>query len=177
MASVADAGALTAFPAPAVNHVGLLNASEMRLVTEWIDLGGKYYNDPFNSSSGVQVVSGLSQATFTSQVFPILMSTCAANCHMAKGSSSTVPPGTSFGGDKFVLTGNAAGDYNNALTMISDTCNTTVPSTNYLLSMPSSMPTSTPPHPASPTSPTTAVLPVGSANYTTIANWIHSGCP
>jgi len=180
MSNVSSPGALAAFPTPLppiVDHSTLLNASELRLVTEWIDLGGKYYNDPFNSSSGVQVVSGLSQATFTSQVYPILLSTCAANCHMARGSASTtLPGGASFVGDKFVLTGNPAGDYNNTLTMISDTCNTTVPSTNYLLSMPSSMPTSTPPHPANPASPTTAVLPVGSANYTTIANWIHSGC-
>jgi len=157
-------------PAPAPSHVGMLNASEMRLVTEWIDLGGKYYNDPFNSSSGVQAVNSLNQTTFQAKVYPILLSTCAANCHMARGSNTTVPAGTSFVENKFVLTGNSMGDYNNTLTMISDTCNPADPA-NYLLSEPSTIP-----HPAGATQKA-AVLPVGSANYTTIANWIKSGCP
>jgi hypothetical protein len=88
------------------NHAGMLNASEMRLVTEWIDLGGKYYNDPFNSASGVITISPLSQATYQAQVYPILLSTCAANCHMARGSNTKVPAGQSFVENKFVLTGN-----------------------------------------------------------------------
>jgi hypothetical protein len=174
---MSSAAAQAAFPTPTggVNHATLLNASEMRLITEWIDLGGKYYNDPF-TSSGVLTLNGLSQTTFTAQVYPILLSTCAANCHMARGSDTTVPGGASFLGDKFVLTGNPMGDYNNTLTMISDACNVSDPA-NYLLSMPSSLPTSTPPHPASPTNGNAAVLPSGSSNYSIIANWIHSGCP
>jgi hypothetical protein len=169
--SGSDAQAAYPTPAaPAPNHAGMLNASEMRLVTEWIDLGGKYYNDPFNSASGVIQVNGLSQATFTSQVFPILMASCAANCHIARGSNTTVPAGTTFTENKFVLTGNAEGDYNNTLTMISDACTPADPA-NYLLSKPSTIP-----HPAGATGQTAAVLPVGSANYTTISNWILSGC-
>lgn len=174
-ALMSSAAAQAAYPNPpstAPNHATMLNAAEMRLVNEWIDLGGKYYNDPFVSASGanVTVVNSLSQAVFTSKVYPILMSTCAANCHLARGSNTTVPPGTTFTENKFVLTGNAQGDFNNTLTMISDTCNPADPS-NYLLSQPSTIP-----HPAGATS-TTAVLPAGSANYTTIANWIQSGCP
>ena len=26
----------------------MLNAAEKRVLAEWIDLGGKYYNDPFD---------------------------------------------------------------------------------------------------------------------------------
>jgi hypothetical protein len=153
-------------PAGAPNHATMLNASEMRLVAEWIDLGGKYYNDPFNGSAGVRTITTLSQATFESQVYPILKSTCAASCHQAIGSQAT-PAGTSFRQNRFVLTGDAEGDFNVTLTMISNTCNAAA---NYLLQRPSTVP-----HPAGATGQTTAVLPVGSANYTTILNWIKSG--
>jgi len=175
---MSSSDAQTAYPTPAISatvpdHSLMLNASEKRLVAEWIDLGGKYYNDPFVSATGANVtqISSLSQAVFTSSVYPILLSTCAANCHMARGSGTTVPPGTSFVDNKFVLTGEPTGDYNNTLTMISDTCKPADPS-NYLLSKPSTIP-----HPTGATGQTVAVLPVGSANYTTIANWIKSGCP
>jgi hypothetical protein len=174
---MSDAGSQAAYPTPAItasvpDHSKMLNASEMRLVTEWVDLGGKYYNDPFVSASGTAVtaVSTLSEATFTAQVYPILMSTCAANCHMAKGSGSTVAPGTSFVDNKFVLTGSESGDFNNTLSMIADTCTPSDPA-NLLLSMPSTVP-----HPPGAQSGT-AVLPLGSANYNIIANWIKSGCP
>ena len=46
----------------------------------------------------------------------------------------TVAAGTSFQGNRFVLTGSPEGDFNVTLTMISDTCN---PASNYLLSRPS----------------------------------------
>jgi len=178
---LAGASALTAYPNPPASpdHSVMLTSSEKRLIAEWIDLGGKYYNNPFNSASGAAVttVASLDQTVFVNKVYPILMSTCAANCHMARGSGSTVAPGTSFVDNKFVLTGNPGtpgspgGDYNNTLTMISNTCNPADPA-NYLLSKPSSVP-----HPAGATGQTAAVLPVGSANYTIISNWIGSGCP
>ena len=33
--------------APAVDHTGFLTMAELRLITEWIDIGAQYYNDPF----------------------------------------------------------------------------------------------------------------------------------
>ena len=54
------------------------------------------------------------------------------------------------------------------LTMISNTC---TPASNYLLMRPSTVP-----HPAGATTQTAPVLPVGSANYNAIANWIAGGC-
>jgi hypothetical protein len=86
---------------------------------------------------------------------------------MAIGSTNT-PAGTSFFQNKLVLTGDAEGDFNVTLTMISDACQ---PASNYLLSRPSTVP-----HPSGATGQASAVLPAGSANYTTIANWIQSGC-
>jgi len=156
-------------PASAPDHSKMLNAAEMRLLAEWIDTGAKYYNDPFDAANGIQSVTRLSQETFVSQVYPILTSTCAASCHQAVGSSgSATPVGTSFVENKFVLTGDPTGDYNNTLTMITNTCS---PASNYLLSKPSTLP-----HPAGAVGATKAVLPVGSANYNAILNWIAGGC-
>jgi hypothetical protein len=135
-----------------------------------MDLGGKYYNDPFDPGANVKTLSGLSEATFEKDVLPILTKTCAAACHQAIGSSmSAVPIGTSFRNNRFVLTGDAEGDYGVTLSMISNTCN---PASNFLLSKPSAVP-----HPQGMVKPqTTAVLPIGSADYNTIASWIATGC-
>jgi hypothetical protein len=175
---MAGSAARTAHPNPPVsapNHATILNRAEKRLIAEWIDLGSKYYNDPFDANSGVRQVTGLSQATFEAQVFPILRTTCAASCHQAIGSSaSATPAGTSFRNNRFVLTGDPEGDYNVTLTMISDTCK---PSTNALLKKPS-----TAPHPVGalvgnpPIPSTLPVLPAGSASYNTISRWIAGGC-
>ena len=168
---LAGAAARTAFPGPtagAPDHSTLLNAAEKRLLVEWIDLGGQYYNDPFGAGSGVRTVNTLSQATFEAQVWPVLRSTCASACHQAIGTDPSIVGGGQFRGNRFVLTGSAEGDYNVTLSMISDTCNA---AQNFLLSRPSTVP-----HPAGATTQTAAVLPAGSAGYTAIANWITSGC-
>jgi len=162
----AGAEALAAHPAPSVNHAGMLNKAELRLVTEWMDLGGQYFNDPFDNNA--MAANPLNEDVFNQQVHPILMSTCAASCHQAGGiAGSTVTPGTSFQGNRFVLTGSPEGDLNVTLTMISDTCN---PASNYLLSRPS-----TAPHPSGASS-APAPLPVGSTNYNAIRDWIAAGC-
>jgi len=168
---MADATSRTIYPNPPASapaHGTLLNAAEKRLLAEWMDLGGKYYNDPFTPGSGVRGVATLSQASFEAQAYPVIRATCAAGCHQAIG-SDTVPAGTTFRGNRYVLTGDADGDYNVTLTMISDTCN---PASNLLLKRPSTVP-----HPAGAVSQTSAVLPAGSAGYTAIANWIATGCP
>ena len=83
---------------------------------------------------------------------------------------SDTPIGTNFRNNRFVLTGDAEGDYGVTLSMISNACNA---ASNYLLSKPSTVP-----HPTTRATPqTTAVLPIGSANYNTIASWIATGCP
>ena len=130
-----------------------------------MDLGGKYYNDPFNANAGVRTISTLSQDSFEAKVLPILNSTCATYCHMGVGSGA----GKSFIHNRFVLTGDPEGDYNVTLTMISDTCN---PASNTLLSKPSTIP-----HPSGATGQTTAVLPAGGKDFATIVQWIATGCP
>jgi hypothetical protein len=169
---LAGADARTAHPAPPVTapqHATLLNAAEKRLLVEWMDLGGQYYNNPFAEGSGVRTINALSQQTFESQVLPILRSSCGAACHQPVGSDQTTPSGASFRENRLVLTGDVEGDYNVTLSMVSDACNA---GSNFLLKRPSTVP-----HPAGASAQATAVLPVGSNAYNTIAAWITSGCP
>ena len=175
---MAGSGTRTAHPAPpatAPDHAKILNRAERRLIAEWIDLGGKYYNDPFDAKNGVRQVNGLSQATFEAEVFPIFKASCGAGCHQAVGSTATgKPTGTSFRNNRFVLTGDPDGDYNVTLSLISDTCQ---PASNALLKRPS-----TAPHPQGavvgnpPVPNPVPVLPAGSADYLKISNWIAKGC-
>ena len=171
----AGAEARTAHPNPPTtttagaavpDHGTMLNLAEKRLIAEWMDLGGQYYNNPFDGGVA-RTATTLSEASFVSQVQPILRATCASSCHQAIGGDATAPAGTSFARNRLVLTGSADGDFGVTLSMISDTCNAT---SNYLLTKPSTIP-----HPAGSTR-TTALLPVGSAGYNTIRAWITSGC-
>lgn len=160
------AAARTTFPGPtgtAPNHTTMLNKAEKRLIAEWMDLGGLYYNNLVANGSPVRLTT-LSEATFERDVFPILQSDCAS-CHQPVGSSGAAQTAQSFANNRFVLAGSVEGDYNVSLTMISDVCSG--PS-NALLRRPS-----TAPHPSGATA---AVLPAGSAKYNTIASWIASGC-
>ena len=157
----ASADARTTHPNPpgtAPNHATLLNAAEKRLVSEWMDLGGQYFNNVMASNSPARRVTALSETVFNTNVLPVLRSQCVA-CHQ---------PGLGFTGNRFILTGNPEGDYNVSLTMVSNTC---AAASNALVARPS-----TAPHPAGATGQTTPPLPVGSAGYQAILNWIAAGC-
>ena len=73
----------------------MLNAAEKRLLAEWMDLGGQYYNDLFDGGSGVRSVTTLSEATFDGQVLPILQANCAS-CHQPVGNSGAAQTASSF---------------------------------------------------------------------------------
>jgi hypothetical protein len=157
---LAGAAARTAHPNPpstAPDHSQMLNKAEKRLLAEWMDGGGQYYNNPFDAT-GVRAVSGLSETVFNTNVMPILQSTCAS-CHQA---------GIGNPRNRFVLTGSPEGDFNVTLSMVNDTCNV---ARNYLLQRPSTIP-----HPSGALTQTTALLPVGSTAYNTISAWISAGC-
>ncbi len=155
------------YPTPTtLDHSKLLNKAELRLLAEFMDLGGKYYNDL--SAGGVKQVAKLTQRAFEATVHPILMSTCAAGCHQPVGSANGAAPAGNFRKNRFVLTGSADGDFNVTLSMISNVC---APPSNYLLSRPSTVP-----HPAAASASAPAVLPAGSTNYNAIAAWIAGGC-
>ena len=153
-------------PTSAPNHANLLNAAEKRLINEWMDLGGQYLNDPSQSAS-VRNIAALSRSTFEASVLPVLQGTCVA-CHQPVGNAGAAQTTTSFIRNRFVLTGNPAGDYNVTLTMVTDTCNA---ASNALLMRPSTVP-----HPAGAIGQTTPVLATSSAGYAAIASWISAGC-
>ena len=110
------------------------------------------------ATGGVRSINGLSQQVFTTSVLPILQANCVS-CHQ---------PGLGFQRNRFILTGNPEGDFNVSLTMVNNAC---LAAANPLLARPSTVP-----HPSGATGQTAAPLPVGSANYTTIANWIAAAC-
>ena len=112
-------------------------------------------------------VVALSRPAFEASVLPVLRTTCVA-CHQPIGSSGAAQTSPSFTRNRYVLTGNAEGDYNVTLTMITDTCNA---ASNALLARPSTLP-----HPAGAVTQTAAVLPADSAGYSAIARWIGTGC-
>ncbi len=158
---LAGASARTAHPNPpagAPDHSTMLNKAEKRLLAEWMDLGGQYFNDPFDAAGSVRRIDGLSEASFLATVQPILQAQCAS-CHQA---------GLGNPRNRFVLTGSEEGDYNVTLSLISNTC---AAESNALLARPSTVP-----HPSGDLEQTTALLPVGSTGYEAIASWIRRGC-
>ncbi len=162
-----SAAARTAHPTPTtVDHSTMLNKAEKRLVTEWVDLGGQYYNDLNADGSPVQLAR-LSEEAFVANVLPILQADCAS-CHQPVGSSGAAQTATQFRNNRFVLTGSEEGDFNVTLSMISNTC---APESNALLARPS-----TAPHPAGAAS-APVPLPANGTKYNTIRTWISGGCP
>jgi hypothetical protein len=151
------------------DHSAMLTASEKRLVSEWVDLGGQYFNSPTDGSGTIRGVTGLSRSAFDATVHPILLNRCGS-CHQAVGSNPTAPPPT-FSGQRYVLTGQAEGDFNVTLTMVNNVCDAA--STPLLL-----RPTSTGTNPVHPQvgTPPGPVLTVGEADYNTILGWIQAGC-
>jgi hypothetical protein len=166
----ASAEARTVHPNPpgtAPDHSTLLNLAEKRLLSEWMDLGGQYFNNVSASSSPVRSATALSRTAFDASVYPVIRANCVA-CHQPTGNAGGSQSGQSYLRNRYILTGDAEGDYNVTLTMISNACD--APS-NALLARPSTVP-----HPAGATGQATAVLPAGSAGYAAIAAWISSGC-
>ncbi|HEX9627884.1 MAG TPA: hypothetical protein VGA00_13180 [Acidiferrobacterales bacterium] len=174
------------------NHAALLTPSERRVLVEWVDLGGQYYNDPCRTRDAngrcttFRAVSGLNARVFTDIVQPLMEQDCAG-CHFAAGrdTNDTEP----FQAKRLVLTG-SEGDFNVTVSMVTDACNA---ANSLLLRYPTSTsvtgdPLASPPllpHPQRP-DPVTGVmgpaLTAGSPTYNAIADWIAAarganGCP
>lgn len=149
-----------------------LNPSEKRIITEWIDIGGTYFNDPYSGSTLRSVAAQLSESVFACKVQPILQANCAS-CHQPFGGNGTSggPANPNFAPSRFVLTGNTPADFGVTATMVT---NIAAPDASLLLLRPSRAITDTPPHPGA-----TPVLPSASADYSTIRSWIAgtSTCP
>jgi len=176
------------------NHSAFLNASEVRLITEWVDTGANYYNTPFidnNPADGnldlAEVINRQSLADFNefkSSVYPVLQNRCAS-CHRSianksdfkqKVIASTLLPAGSTPEEntspRFILTGNVEGDYRAASAFIEDR---TSPAANSLITR--AISTSVSPEPVHPQISDSAsgfvpVLSNTETDYTTLINWI-----
>jgi hypothetical protein len=154
-----------------VNHTTIaspLTGAEKRIITEWIDIGGTYFNDPYNGTTLRSAAAQLNESVFACKVQPILQTSCAS-CHQAFGlnggnGSSSGPANPNFAANRFVLTGNTPADFGVTATMVT---NIAAPDSSLLLLRPSRAIADTPPHPGA-----TPVLPSASADYATIRSWI-----
>jgi hypothetical protein len=161
-----------------VNHAGLLNASELRLVSEWIDLGAQYYNSPRDGGGNLRGVSGMDQAVFDNSIHAILLNRCGS-CHQPVGVAGTTTgtTNTGFVGRRFVLTGDPEGDFNVTLSMVGDVCQ---PAQSELLRRPASTGTN-PTHGVTPSGgPILSTTPTPDPDYVAIYNWISAAgttCP
>ena len=177
------------------DHSVMMTPAEKRLVSEWIDIGAQYINDPFELDGGVYKVRedllsnvGVSQSLFNSTVHSQLIADCQG-CHApvnnnasGTGSGQTNNSASpSSGHNRFVLTGNAAGDFNVTVAMINDLC---TPANNDLLLRPVSDGVAPNlPHPqilVNPNNPGGATQPVlvdtsPNSTYGVILNWISMG--
>ncbi|MCK5336338.1 MAG: hypothetical protein KAQ67_09250, partial [Gammaproteobacteria bacterium] len=171
------------------NHSAFLNASEMRLMVEWMDLGANYYNNPFgadnnpaNGQSDLAEVIGIINDPpvdeFKNNVYPILMNRCAS-CHQSVGNksdfnqrivastlSNAVPSENNE--TRFILTGNIAGDYRAAIAFIEDRSK---PALNSLITYPLST-GSVPVHPQVSDGAGGFEAAISDPDTTTIVNWI-----
>jgi len=147
-----------------------LTPAEKRIITEWIDIGGTYFNDAYSGTALRSVATQLSESVFACKVQPILQASCAS-CHQAFGGNGTSggPANPNFVSNRFVLTGNTPADFGVTATMVT---NIAAPDSSLLLLRPSRILTDTPPHPGTATTPSTPFLPSGSANYNSIRAWI-----
>jgi hypothetical protein len=176
-----------------VDHSGMMNASEHRVMHEWIDLGAQYTNNPFDDANGDGFnslsevrggVRGLSESVFNAQVHPILMARCAA-CHQPFTGNGTPsnPQNPGFMPNRFVLTGSQEGDFSVTVSMVENVC---MPEESSLLKRPVSDELANPPHPRiddpnvvddpnDPLADDVTVLTIADADYQTIFNWVSGG--
>ncbi len=175
-----------------VDHSGMLNASELRLVAEWIDLGAQYFNDPFDDANGDGFramselrggVGGLDENTFGQTIQPILANNCSG-CHRPGGAGGGQTPDPGLVPNRFVLTGSTEGDFSVTASMVNNVCQ---PELSMLLLRPVSTPSDQPAHPlvddpavvddpADPGADDVPVWMVTDADYLSVYDWVLAAC-
>ncbi|MDH5232293.1 MAG: hypothetical protein OEY38_19700 [Gammaproteobacteria bacterium] len=145
-----------------LDHSQMFNPSELRLITEWIDLGALFVNNPFDASGelqGNQFV--LDKDLFRGEIFGLLRALCAS-CHKPSNITGVV---LDIQNNFFILTGDVDQDYLSAATFVTDINN---PDNSYLLSLPSS----TTAHPLNAIN--RPVMANTSSAYSRIRGWIET---
>lgn len=179
-----------------IDHSAMMTDSEKWLVSTWIDIGAQYTNVPYELVNGQYVVRdaivsgrGVSRSKFNQSIYPILKNECMV-CHTPEGDNleSSIDPDlfvddtdSTHEFNRFILTGNEAGDFNVTRAMINDLCD---PQNNDLLLRPKSdNVTPNLPHPQKiidPLDPNSATQPIFAntgpgSHYDTILTWISMG--
>ena len=154
----------------ATGHSAMLNASEKRLVSEWVDLGAQYFNSPRDASNGnaLRGVTGMDQTVFDTSIHAILLNRCGS-CHDPVGAVGAAPP--NFVGRRFVLTGDPEGDFNVTLSMVG---NRALPMTTELLRRPASTGTGISPNPLHGLLNGLPILSTSDPDYVSICAWIST---
>ena len=163
------AGSWPALPPTAPNHATMLTKAEKRLVAEWMDLGGQYFNDPFDAASGVRTVTARRARPPSSPRSSRSRGHLRRACHQAIGSDAVTATGASF--PREPLRAHRQRRRRLGLDAVDDLRHLPPPQ-NLVLSKPSTIP-----HLAAALASWRRVLPAGSPGYVTISSWIGTGCP
>ena len=106
------------------DHGKMMSSIELRLISEWIDIGAQYFNQPYDDMGTIRGrVSFPDESEFVSQVLPILERRCSS-CHAPQKGTLGVYDGAQFEDVKdklqprFILTGQAEKDYLATINMI-----------------------------------------------------------
>lgn len=165
------------------DHSGLLNASELRLLAEWIDLGAPYRNAPPPADPDPDPAAGrteLDPLAFAQDVHPMLLRRCVS-CHLPGATSGNITApnhrNPDYAPNRFALTGNATADFGAAAAMVTDACNA---AGSPLLRRPTSTERGALAHPSvvrsGPPETRGPLLQAGDPDYLILRSWIEAGC-
>jgi len=142
------------------DHAAILSPSELRLLSEWADIGAQYYNDPDLGGGVVISESRLNETAFNDTINPILLTDCG-ECHLAGNNQA----------HSFVLTTGREmrGNFNVTANFI----NGLDPLKSMLLTMPTQGDTGAAPATQSPTvTHPTKVWDPSNIHFQTVRDWI-----
>ena len=133
-----------------------------------MDLGGQYFNNVRRAAARCARRPRCRAAAFDANVYPVIQANCLI-CHQPTGNAGAAQTGQSVLRNRYVLTGDAEGDYNVTLTMVSNACNAAVAIA--LLQRPSTVP-----HPAGAVGQTRRRAARRQRRLQRDRNWISTGC-
>ena len=106
------------------HHNGTMLEAELRLISEWIDLGAQYYNQAYpDNATALRLQKKPNRQDFETIISPIFAKRCAT-CHQYEKSQMTVIGATTItevndsDGNRFYLSGDPDKDYNATVAMI-----------------------------------------------------------
>jgi len=150
-------------PLFALDHSDMMTEDEKRLVVEWIDLGGQYFNSPFDEKGELITVSNtLDRYFFDIALHRLIVSGCQY-CHASVKPNGAINP--NFVQSRFILTGQQESDFFAVSSMVT---NRSEPEKSYIVAVPSS----TEIHPTRRGNE--AYLPVDSQLYSAMLEWIRN---